>query len=194
MQNKILNQKGDTMEDFILKIPKWEGQIDFSQEVITLVIVIVALVTGVTLCFWGYRYFQTIALVLIGCVCGAIGFKIGESMTPNPVLQMCIFVMFTFLGVCLFYFLSILWATLLNKLKIQAFIQRTLHIIAAVSGALIVGIVTYTQVFKNLIAVVIGTAVLAIGGIWYGIKSIKAKRVFRTYEDLYKMKPLTEEK
>lgn len=182
------------MEDFILKIPKWEGQIDFSQEVITLVIVIIALITGVTMCFWGYRYFQTIVLVLLGCGCGIIGFHIGQGMTPNPVLQMCIFVMFTFLGVCLFYFLSILWATLLNKLKIQSFVQRSLHIIAAISGALIVGLVTYTQVFCNLIAVIVITAVLAIGGIWYGIRSIKAKRVFRTYEDLYKMKPLTEEK
>ena len=182
------------MEDFILKIPKWEGEIAFTSEVITLIIVIIALITGVTMCFWGYRYFQTIALILIGCICGVIGFKIGETMTANPVLQMCIFVMFTFLVVCLFYFLSILWATLLNRLKIQSFVQRSLHIVAALSGALIVGIVTYTQVFKNLIAVVIGTVVLAIGGIWYGIRSIKAKRVFRTYEDLYKLKPLTEEK
>lgn len=182
------------MENFILKIPKWEGQIEFSQETITLVIVIIALVTGVAMCFWGYRYFQTIALILIGCMCGVIGFRIGQEMTANQVLQMCIFVMFTFLGVCLFYFFAILWGTFLDKLKIQAFVQRSLHIIAAVLGALIVGIITYTQVFENLIAVIVGTVILAISGIWYGIQSEKGKRVFRTYEDLYKMKPLTEEK
>ena len=52
----------------------------------------------------------------------------------------------------------------------------------------------YTQVFKNLIVVIVGTTVLAIGGIRYGIRSTKAMRVFHTYEDLCKMKPLTEEK
>lgn len=182
------------MEDFILKIPKWEGQIIFSQEVITLIIVVIALITGLLMCFWGYRYFQTIALVLLGCVCGMTGFRIGEKMTPNPILQMCFFVMFTFIGICLLYLLSIFWTTLLKKLKLQSLIQRSLHIIAAVSGALIVGIVTYTQVFCNLIVVIVITSILIIGGIWYGIRNLKTKRVFHTYEDLYKMKPLTEEK
>ena len=41
------------MKDFILEIPKWEGKIVFSEEVITLFLVIVALIAGVLLCFWG---------------------------------------------------------------------------------------------------------------------------------------------
>lgn len=181
------------MEDFILKIPKWEGQIVFSREVIILIIVVVALVTGITLCFWGYRYFKSMALILIGCGCGMIGFYTAQNMTPNPLLQMCIFVIFTFLGVCLCYFLSILWTVFLNKLKIQKFVQRSLHMMTSILGALVVGIVVYTQVFKNLIVVIIGTAILGAAGIGYGMKSVKAKRVFHTYEDLYNMKPLTEE-
>ena len=91
------------------------------------------------------------------------------------------------------YFLSILWVSFLGKIGAQTFLQRTLHIIAALSGALIVGIVTYTQVFANLIVTVCITVVLAIAGIGYGIRSMKAKRVFHTYDDLLKMKPLTEE-
>lgn len=181
------------MQDFILKIPKWEGEIVFSQELITLILVIVALITGVLMCFWGYRYFKTIALVLIGCLCGIIGYKIGEGMTSNLVLQMCIFVMFSFLGVCLFYFLSMLWVWLLDKLKIRSFIQKALHIIASLAGALLVGGVTYFMVYQNAIVVIIITVILAVAGIWYGIRNVKARRVFRTYEDLLKLKPLTEE-
>lgn len=181
------------MENFILNIPKLEGEITFSPEAITFTLVSIALVSGVLLCFWGYRYFQTIALVILGCICGFVGYRIGQRMTPNPVLQMCIFVMIMFLGVCMLYFLSILWVSFLGKIGAQTFLQRTLHIIAALSGALIVGIVTYTQVFANLIVTVCITVVLAIAGIGYGIRSMKAKRVFHTYDDLLKMKPLTEE-
>ncbi len=181
------------MEDFILEIPKWEGEIVFSQELITLILVIIALITGVLLCFWGYRYFKTIALILVGCICGFIGYRIGEGMTSNLVLQMCIFVMFTFVGVCMLFFLSILWVWLLDKLKIRSFIQRTLHIIASLSGALMVGGITYFRVYQNLLVVVIIAGVLAIAGIWYGMRNVKARRVFRTYEDLRKLKPLTED-
>ena len=138
------------MGDFILKIPKWRGRIEFSQEVITLVIVIMALTTGVTMCFWGYRYFQTLVKILFGCICGMTGFHIGQIITSNSMLQMYIFVMSICLGICLLHFLLALWIILLRKPKIQSFVQRSLHIIAAVSGALIVGSVIYTQVFCNL--------------------------------------------
>ena len=181
------------MKDFILKIPKWEGEIIFSADLITLILVIIALIGGVLLCFWGYRYFQTLALVLLGCVCGFIGYKIGSQMTSNEVLQMCIFVMFTFFGVCMFYFLSILWTSVTKKLGIQSFLQRTMHIIASLVGALIVGIVAYTQVYCNLLIVISVTVLLAAAGIWYGIRNVKARRVFRTYDDLSKLKPLTKE-
>ena len=80
------------MKDFILEIPKWEGKIVFSEEVITLFLVIVALIAGVLLCFWGYRYLQTMVLILWGCLCGMFGYKIGSDMTGNEILQMCIFV------------------------------------------------------------------------------------------------------
>ena len=68
--------KEEFMEDFVLEIPKWEGEIVFSPELITLILVIVALITGILLCFWGYRYFKTIVLILIGCLCGGVGFQI----------------------------------------------------------------------------------------------------------------------
>ena len=181
------------MEDFILKIPKWEGEIVFSQELITLIVVIVALITGVLLCFWGYRYFKTIALILLGCICGIIGYRIGEGMTSNLVLQMCIFIMFTFLGVCIFYLLSMVWVWFLDKLKIRAFVQRTLHIIASLTGALLVGLITYFMVFQNVIVAVIIAGILAIAGVCYGIRNVKARRVFRTYDDLKKLEPLTED-
>lgn len=182
------------MKDFILTIPKWEGQISFSNELITLILVIIALTAGVLLCFWGYRYFQTIALVLLGCACGMLGYRVGSGMTGNEILQMCIFVMFAFFGVCMFYGLSILWVFITKKLGIQSFLQRTVHIIASLIGALVVGAVTYTQVYCNLAVVVVLTVLLAAAGIWYGMKNIKARRVFHTYEDLSKLKPLTEEK
>lgn len=182
------------MKEFILTIPKWEGQITFSDELVTLILVIIALVAGILLCFWGYRYFQTITLILLGCLCGMIGYRVGESMTGNEVLQLCIFVMFTFFGVCMCYFLSIIWTSITKKLGIQSFLQRTLHIIASLAGALIVGVVTYTQVYCNLLVVIIAAVLLAAAGIWYGMRNVKARRVFRTYDDLSKLKPLTEEK
>ena len=116
-----------------------------------------------------------------------------SDMTSNLVLQMCLFVMFTFLGVCIFFLFSFLWVWLLDKLRIRAFVQRTLHFIASFLGALMVGIITYLKVYQNLLVVVIITCALAAAGIWYGIRNVKTRRVFRTYEDLIKLKPLMEE-
>ena len=182
------------MKDFILTIPKWEGQIIFSNELITLILVIIALIAGVLLCFWGYRYFQAIVLILLGCLCGMVGYKAGSGMTGNEVLQMIIFVMFAFFGVCMFYGLSILWVHITKKLGIQSFLQRSVHIMASLIGAFVVGFVTFTQVYCNLIVVAVITVLLAAAGIWYGMRNIKARRVFHTYDDLTKLKPLTEEK
>ncbi len=182
------------MKDFILEIPKWEGQIVFSEEVITLFLVIVALIAGILLCFWGYRYFQTIALVLWGCLCGALGYKIGSEMTQNEILQMCIFVIFTFLGVCLLYFISMFLIKALEKLKLQSTLNRLLNILISLAGAVIVGVITYTKIYRNLGVVLVLAVILGIGGIVYGIKKAESRKVFRTYDHIAKMKPLTEEK
>ena len=189
-----MEKKGEIMKNFILEIPKWEGQISFSNELVTLILVVIALVAGVLLCFWGYRYFQTIALVLLGCLCGKIGYQIGESMTGNEILKMCIFVIFAFFGVCMCYCLSIIGTKTTKGMGIQTFLHRTLHIIASLAGALIVAVVTYTQVYRNLLVVILGAVILAVAGIWYGNRNLKAKRVFHTYDDLSKLEPLTEEK
>lgn len=181
------------MENFILEIPKWKGEIKFSSEWMNLLLVIAVLTAGIFLCFWGYRYFQTISLVLLGCLCGMIGYKIGSFMTSNRILQMWFFVMFTFLGVCMCYFLSTLWVYFINKLGIQSFLQKTLHIIASVMGAVIVGITTYMKVYHNFATAAVIILLLMAAGGWYGMRNVRVRRVFRTYDDLIKMKPLTEE-
>lgn len=181
------------MKDFILEIPKWEGYIAFSEEVITLVLVVIALIAGVLLCFWGYRYFQTIALVLFGCLFGAIGYKIGAGMTDSDILQMTIFVMFTFLGVCLLYFVSMILVKAMEKLRLQSAANKVLNTLISIAGAAVVGVVTYTKVYHNLGIVLAVSVILGIGGIVYGIKKAENRKVFRTYDHLAKMKPLTEE-
>lgn len=181
------------MRDFVLRVPEWKGEISFSGEVVTLLIVMIAMAAGIMMCFWGYRYFQTILLILLGCLCGICGYKISESMTDNLVLRMCIFVMFTFLGVSLLYFFSVWWTFFTRRLKIQAFLQRTIHIVSSLLGAAVVGGVLYGQVYRNLAVALITGAVFALAGILYGFRTKSGRRVFRTYEDLVKMPPLAEE-
>ncbi len=181
------------MKDFILEIPKWEGTLVFSEEVITLVLIVIALIAGVLLCFRGYRYFQTMTLILCGCLCGAGGYKLGVTITDIDILQMSIFVIFTFLGVCLLYFLSMILVNAMEKLHLTSLTNKVLNSVVSIAGAAIVGMIIYTKIYHNFGIVLALAVVLGISGTLYSLKKAETRRFFYTYDHLAKMKPLTEE-
>lgn len=182
------------MKDFILQIPEWEGKLVFSGELVSLLMVLVMTASGVLLCFWGYRYLRVLILIVFGCLSGTVGAQSGAGLTENLIAQMCIFVMFCFLGVCFFYLMSICWTILCRNLCRWSTLQKGSRVVSSTLGAAVAGMAVYLKIYHNFIAVMIGTILLLLAGICHGLCSDRKERRFYTYEDLLHLEPLSEEK
>ena len=181
------------MDRFILKIPEWKDGISFSGEWIAAILAVAVLAVGILLCFWGYRYFETMILVFLGCLSAAAGYLISRRMTGRLILQMCMVVIFAFLLVCIFYFLSTVWNWLLRKLKLHTAWEKGIAGLSPFLGAGIAGGVLYTRIYRSSAAAAGLAVILCVAGTLYTRKKEKERRVFYTYEDLIRLKPLEQE-
>ena len=180
------------MEDFILVIPRWDEQFSFTYDVVAFVLLWLSIVTGLLLCFWGYKYGRAMFLFVLGCIVATLGLAIAENMTQNMVLKMYIFVMFTFVCVCVLYLLSRLLSTLLYKLQVLDRILNKMYIITAVAGGLVIGGAVYLRIYHHIWVAVVVSIGLAFVGSLYGKRKTAVQKPFLTYDDLYRMQPLKE--
>lgn len=181
------------MDKWILRVPVWGGAIEFTYDTVSFLLVIVTLLAGLILCFMGYKYLQALCLVVLGCLMGIVGIRLTDGMTQNLVLKMFLFVIFTFLGVCLFYGISILVVSVLRKLHIKEKCARYNYLLSAFFGAGIVGVVTFLYVYRGILAVSVLSAALFVSGAFWGKKQAAKRKVFHTYDELCERKPLEEE-
>lgn len=181
------------MNNLILRIPAWKGELKFTYETVFFFMVIATLLAGLMLCFMGYKYLQALFLIVLGCLMGIVGIRVTDGMTQNLVLKMCLFVIFTFLGICLLYALSNIAVTVLKKLHIKEKTDRYSYLISAFLGAGIVGVVTYLCVFRSILIVIPMSVLLFAAGSFWGKKRAAKRKVFHTYDELCERKPLTEE-
>lgn len=182
------------MESFILKVPVFNADNYFTYDVIMFLLLWLSLAAGILLCFWGYKYAQTLILLVLGCLCGIVGIRIGETMTDNTILKLSFFIMFTFFGVCMLYLISILVGKLVVKLKLRDKLFRIMHIITAILGGVFTGVLVYLQIFQDIWVAAAVCLVMAVSGSIYGKKRAAERKPFYTYDDLYRMEPLEEDK
>lgn len=180
------------MDKWILKVPEWKGAIIFDYETVFFIIVIAMIISGLVLCFMGYRYFQTLCTVVVGCILGFVGIQLGEAAVQNVVLKMSLFVMIAFMGTFLFYVILIPVKIGLRKLPFWEQICKKQYIFAAILGAGTVGIVAYQCVYRSLPAAIILFVGLTLTGAWWGKRQAAKRRPFYTYDDLYHREPLPE--
>lgn len=181
------------MGNWILKVPKWEGELKFDYDTVHFILVIVTVLAGLVLCFMGYKYLQMLCLIVLGCLMGIAGVQITDGMTQNLVLKMCLFVIFMFLGICFLYGATILVVTTLKKLHIKEKSDRYRYLISAFLGAGVVGTVTFLCIYRSIFVVLPLSVVLFAAGAFWGKKHAAKQKVFHTYDELYERKPLTEE-
>lgn len=180
------------MRDFILNVPAWKGEMQFTYEMVEFLLTWFLLAAGLLLCFLGYKYAQTLFLFLFGTFSGVFGIKIAEKMTQSMVMRMTFFVLFTFFGVCLLYWISIMLGYVLNRLKLRTFLAKRIYLVTAICGSVVTGGVVYFRIYHNIYVACGLFVTLAVMGTLYGKKKAAKRRVFRTYDDLYQMKPLEE--
>lgn len=181
------------MGDFILKIPIIDGTNYFTKELLEFFIIIFAVIAGVLICFWGYKYFQTLFVILFGLASGYIGVQLMIFLTKQLIIQMYIFVIFTFLGCCLLYFISILFNYLLKILQIKKLIEKKMYIITSFLGAFFTSLITYHCIYhKANVIFCVFMFLLIVGSICQN-RNQRKRPIFHTYEDIYKMKLAPEE-
>ena len=87
------------MEDFILQVPQWQGEVRFDYTMVSFLLIWIVLFSAIMLCVWGYKYFQSMCLLVLGSLCGVVGIIAADTMTENLVLKMIFFIMFVFFGI-----------------------------------------------------------------------------------------------
>lgn len=131
-------------------------------------------------------------LLVLGSLCGVVGIIAADTMTENLVLKMIFFIMFVFFGICFFYFFSILLVWVFKLLRIEKGLCRMEYLFAALMGSILAGGTVYQKIYHNFWIVSGATLILAVWSIVHGRKRAAQRKPFHTYEDLCKLKPLTE--
>ncbi|MCX4323204.1 MAG: hypothetical protein OSJ59_09595 [Lachnospiraceae bacterium] len=175
------------MDKFVLHVPKWQGELLFTKELLVFAGVIILMLVGILFCFWGYKYFKTVLFLGVGTVACYVSFLLIEPMTGNLVIRMFLTVSLTFLGICIVYFLDIIWGYFLDKLRIRNALGKNIYLIAAPLGAAIIGLAIYWFIWRGLIESVVIAAVCGVGGLVFQyFRRAKAVR-FKCYNDLLRM-------
>ncbi len=176
------------MNEFIINIPRWEGQILFTYETVSFILLIVFIISGIMMCAWGYKYFHALCLIYTICWSGYAGISKADGLTDNMLLMMVFFVIFVFFGVCAAVFLfkaaeQIFMVASISKLwrKISCFVTPIL-------GASSLSIAVYLRVYRNIPAAVIIFAVFFLAGFLHQRKSKEKQIRFKTYGQLVRMK------
>ena len=172
------------MQNLILEIPGLGDLFQFSEVNVMFLLIFVATIIGVWLCFGGYRYFKIMAFILIGCICGKFGYTWGILLAKNPIFQMYIFVACILGGIGLFYLISLIWDAFMQKNNKKIVLEKILVIVSPIFGAFVLGGLVYTKIYHNLTAAIVIGSVFMIAGILWGRANYESRRKFYTYDDL----------
>lgn len=176
------------MDKFVLQVPKWQGELLFSKEIIVFLGVILLMIVGTLFCFWGYKYFRAVLFLGSGVVVCYGSYLLVEPMTANLVIRMFLTVSLTFLGMCFVYFLDIVFGYLLDRLRIRSALGKRIYLVAAPLGAAILGLTIYFYIWRDVVvAFGIALCCLVPGLIIQHHKRKKMIR-FRCYNDLLRLR------
>lgn len=180
--------KGIALDKFVLQVPKWQGELLFSKEIIVFLGGILLMIVGTLFCFWGYKYFRAVLFLGIGAVLCYGSYLLVEPMTANLVIRMFLTVSLTFLGMCFVYFLDIVFGYLLDRLRIRSALGKRVYLVAAPLGAAILGLTIYFYIYRDMV-VAFGVALCClVPGLIFQHRKRKKMIRFRCYNDLLRLR------
>lgn len=176
------------MDKFVLQVPKWQGELLFSKEIILFLGVILLMIVGTLFCFWGYKYFRTVLFLGIGVVVCYGSYLLVEPMTANLVIRMFLTVSLTFLGMCFVYFLNIVFSYVLDRLRIRSALGKRAYLLTAPLGAAILGLVIYFYIWRDAVVTAGITLCCLTAGLVFQYRKRKKMVRFRCYNDLLRLR------
>ena len=183
---------GHGMENLILKLPNITTKNYFTEDLLIFLFIIFSLVVGILLCFWGYKYFQTLMIIACGLFSGYLGVKIMLFLTAQPILQMCFFVVFTFAGCCFVYFIAVICSFIIKKIRIKKFLDKNLYLLTSILGAYLICFITFSFIYRERIVCILISSFISLIGLTCQKKNELKRPHFHCYDEIFKMKPLKE--
>lgn len=179
----------DTTNRWILELPTFENGLTFNAQVAQLLLTIVLILAGLLLTYVGLRILKTALLMAAAGLGGWAGVLLLNRLTnPNELLEMVFFITIAFFGTCGFYFLSLLWNWLMDRLGIHSSPVRWLWPAAPLLGGAGIGLVVWLRVYRWTPLALVLAVVFAGTGLLIQYRSLHRHRAFHTYEEIYRMK------
>ena len=174
---------------WIPELPPLENGLTFNTAASQLLLTIALILAGLLLTYVGLRALKTAALMAAAGLGGWAGVLLVNQLTnPGGLLEMVFFITIAFFTTCGFYFLSILWNWILNKIGIHSSPERWLWPVAPIMGGAGVGLVVWLRVYRWIPLAIVLAVVFAATGLLVQSKRRHHRRAFHTYEELYRMK------
>ena len=179
----------DTTGRWILELPTFENGFPFNTETSQLLLTIALILAGLLLTYVGLRALKTAALIAAAGLGGWAGVLLVNQLTnPGGLLEMVFFITIAFFTTCGFYFLSILWNWLMDRLGIHSSPERWLWPIAPIVGGAGIGLLVWLRIYRWTPLAIVLAVVFAGTGLFFQRRSRHRRRAFHTYEELYRMK------
>ena len=179
----------DTTHRWILEMPPFENGFPFNTETSQLLLTITLILAGLLLTYIGLRVLKTAVLMAAAGLGGWLGVLLVNRLThPGELLELVFFITIAFFTTCGFYFLSVLWNWLMDRLGIHSSPERWLWPIAPIVGGAGIGLLVWLRIYRWIPLAIVLAVVFAATGLLVQRKRRHRRRAFHTYEELYRMK------
>lgn len=179
----------DTTHRWILEMPPFENGLTFNAAASQLLLTITLILAGLLLTYIGLRVLKAAVLMAAAGLGGWLGVLLVNRLThPGELLELVFFITIAFFVTCGFYFLSVLWNWLMDRLGIHSSPERWLWPIAPILGGVGIGLVVWLRIYRWIPLAIVLAVVFAATGLLVQSKRRHRRRAFHTYEELYRMK------
>ena len=179
----------DATSQWILKLPPFENGLTFNTAASQLLLTIALILSGLLLTYVGLRVLKTAVLMAAAGLGGWLGVLLVNRLTnPGELLELVFFITIAFFTTCGFYFLSVLWNWLMDRLGIHSSPERWLWPIAPIVGGAGIGLLVWLRIYRWMPLAIVLAVVFAATGLLVQSKRRHRRRAFHTYEELYRMK------
>ena len=179
----------DATSRWIPELPPFENGFPFNTETSQLLLTITLILAGLLLTYIGLRVLKTAVLMAAAGLGGWLGVLLVNRLTnPGELLELVFFITIAFFTTCGFYFLSVLWNWLMDRLGIHSSPERWLWPIAPIVGGAGIGLLVWLRIYRWMPLAIVLAVVFAATGLLVQSKRRHRRRAFHTYEELYRMK------
>ena len=196
------------IQRLVFSLPQVTTDNYFNREVVILLFLVLTIIIGSAMCFYGYKSFMLISFLLYGCAAGFISINILDRLITNPMELMYLFLICVTLLVLLFYELYNRYVMAVRAYRIgkggkltkaigrldlfmtsrydtETPIRDFLEFISPAIGAIAVSTTVYFLVIRCIPVCITLALLLGTAGFFYQKKNRKDKRKFYTYNDIY---------